>query len=373
MKPVQSLTALISLISLLLCSCNEPEPLKIGFLGSLSGRASELCISARDGVQLAIDEINAQGGLNGRQAELVVFDHQNSATKAREGVNALTDAGVVGIIGPSTSEMSQAATPAANTFKTVLISPTTSTEELSGLDDYFFRVYPTSEANALWLADYAVVTAKNQRIAILSNLSNKAFTEPWQAAFSRRVKELGGEIAITISFNSEDQKASLLELAKEIVAVEPDGILLLTNSIDAGLFSQQIRKLTDGINLYGSDWTFSGELVQYGGKSVEGFTFTTNIDMNDESVEFRAFKINFAKRFDRAPNFPSVFAYEATQLLFDALITNPSREDLPETLKNLARVQGLQDDYKLDDFGDIERAPYLNQVRGGEFVRVTIP
>ena len=373
MKFMRNFTLLSILITLLLCSCTEQEPIKVGFIGSLSGKSSELCLIARDGAQLAVEEVNAQGGLGGRQVELIVFDINNNTEKAIEGVNVLADSGVKAIIGPSTSEMAKAAAPAANNRKTVLISPTASTIELAGIDDYFFRVYPTSASNARTLADYAVTVANNQRVAILSNLANQAFVEPWQAAFAQRFKELGGEVTTTISFNSKDRKSSLLEFAQEIVATEPDGILILTNSIDAGLFSQQINKLRTGIDLYGSDWTFSGELVQYGGKSVEGFTFTTNIDMNNEAAAFKTFKSNFADRFDKEPNFPAVFSYEATQLLFDALRNNSNRLQLPETLKKLPRVKGLQANYKLDSFGDIERPPYLNQVKNGAFVTVQTP
>jgi branched-chain amino acid transport system substrate-binding protein len=373
MNAMQKTTLLSSLVALLLCSCTEQETIKIGFIGSLSGNASELCLIARDGTQLAVEELNAQGGLGGRQVELVVFDISNNREKAIEGVKALADSGVKAIIGPPTSEMAKAVTPEANKHKIVLISPTASTIELSGLDDYFFRVYPTSASNARSLAEYAATVAKNQRLAILSNLANQAFVEPWQATFSEHFKELGGEIVTTVSFNSEDRKHSLLEFAKEIIASEPDGILILTNSIDAGLFSQQVNKLRDDIDLYGSDWAFSGELVQYGGKSVEGFTFTTNIDMNNEAAAFKAFKSNFADRFDTEVNFPAVFSYEATQLIFEALRNNPNREELPETLKKLPKVKGLQANYKLDSFGDIERPPYLNQVKNGEFVSLKTP
>ena len=370
MKALRNLIASSFLSMFLLCSCTEQEPIKIGFIGSLSGQSSELSLISRDGVQLATEQINAQGGLNGRQVKLVVFDHGNSTDKVREGVEELADEGVRAIIGPPTSEMAKAATLTANEHKIVIISPTASTVELSGMDDYFFRVYPTSAGNARSLAEYAANVAGNQRIAVVSSATNKSFTEPWQEAFSQRFKELAGEITTTVDISPEGGETGLLKIAQQIVATDPQGILLLTNSIDAGLFSQQVRKLSSDIDLYGSDWTFSGELVQYGGKSVEGFTFTTNMDMQNKTPAFETFKRDFAERFDKEPNFPAVFSYEAAQLLFDALRNNLNREQLPKTLKKLPKVKGLQADYKLDSFGDIERPPYLNQVRNGEFVRI---
>ena len=360
----------LTLSTLFLCSCNEHPPLKVGFLGSMTGRASGVCLSSRDGVQFAVEAINAQGGINGRLVELAVFDDQHDEAKVREGVNYLADSGVVAIIGPITSQMSVAAVPVANTRKVVLISPTTSTVALSGLDDHFFRVYPTCEKNARALADYAVTNRGNKRLAVLADLANASFTTPWQHCFKSRLNEISGEVIKTISFNSQNKSVSFLELAQEIVAIQPDGILVLTNSIDAALFSQQISKLSNSIDLYGSDWAFSGDLVRYGGKSIEGFTFTTNVDMESDAPSFKKFKVDFTQRFDQAPKFPAVLAYEATQLLFNALRQNPDTESLPETLKKLGAIDGLQDRFQLDEHGDIERPSYINQVREGRFVKL---
>ena len=360
----------VALFTMFISACSEQLPIKIGFLGSTTGRAAGVCLSVRNGVQFAVEDINAQGGINGRQVELVVFDDQHDEAKVREGVHFLADSGVAAIIGPVTSQMSVAAVPVANERKTVLISPTTSTVILSGLDDHFFRVYPTCEKNARVLADHVVATDGNKRLAILADLANETFTTPWQHCFKGRLDEIGGEVIKTISFDSQDKSVSFLNLAREIVATRPDGILVLTNSIDAAMFSQQISKLTDGIDLYGSDWAFSGDLVRYGGKSIEGFTFTTNVDMESHAAAFNQFKVDFTKRFDAEPKFPTVLAYEATQLLFSALRQNPDPAKLPETLKKLGIINGLQDRFQLDEHGDVDRPSYINQVREGRFVRL---
>lgn len=363
---------IISLVltTLFIYACGEQPPVKIGFLGSTTGRAAGVCLSARNGVQLAVESVNAQGGINDRQVELVTFDDQHDEARVREGVNFLADSGVVAIIGPVTSQMSVAAVPEANARKMVLISPTTSTAALSGLDDHFFRIYPTCSKNARVLADQAVTINGNKRLAILADLANETFTTPWQHCFKSRLGEIGGEVIKTVSFNSRDKDISLLEYAREIIANKPDGILVLTNSVDAALFSQQISKLTDGIDLYGSDWAFSGDLVRYGGKSIEGFTFTTNVDMESDAASFKKFKANFTQRFDDEPKFPSVLAYEATQLLINALRQNPDPNSLPVTLKNMGVVNGLQDRFQLDKHGDVERPSYINQVQKGRFVRL---
>jgi branched-chain amino acid transport system substrate-binding protein len=83
MNAVRNRAVLTILFILLLCSCSEQEPIKAGFIGSLSGKSSELCLNARDGAQMVAREVNGEGGLGGRQVEFVVFDVSNSTEKTQ--------------------------------------------------------------------------------------------------------------------------------------------------------------------------------------------------------------------------------------------------------------------------------------------------
>ena len=84
----------------------------------------------------------------------------------------------------------------------------------------------------------------------------------------------------------------------------------------------------------------------------------------------KKFKVDFTQRFDDEPKFPSVLAYEATQLLLKALQQNPDPNSLTETLKNMGVMEGLQDSFQLDKHGDVDRPSYINQVQKGRFVRL---
>jgi len=361
----------ILLILALLYACSEQPPIKIGFIGSISGRASELSQAARDGVILAIEKTNQSGGLLGRKVELVVFDDQHDKDQAREGMNALADAGVVGIIGAITSQMAIAAAPEANKRNIVLISPTASTLELEKIKDHFFRTISTCEANARRLAKYAREELGITKVAILKDLSNNAFTDPWQTCFADQFVLEHGEVVAQRTYNSLVQNVSFLDLAEQLLAAEPEAILILSNSIDAALFSQQVDKLGKNIQMLGSDWAFTGNLVQYGGRSVEGFISTTNLNMDSADPTFQAFKKSYTTRFGVPPKFPSVLAYEATQVLFAGLSKNPNPSELDKTLASIGPVKGLQGDLLLDSYGDIKRTTHINAVRDGAFVFIS--
>jgi branched-chain amino acid transport system substrate-binding protein len=265
--------------------------------------------------------------------------------------------------------MSVAAVPVANQRKMPLISPTTSTVELTDIKDHFFRTISACDINARNLATYARQELKVERLSIVMDLSNIAFTSPWEHCFKEQFKELGGEIASEVSYISLRQDFSFNDLAEQAILSEPDSILILANSTDAALFSQQITKLqVDDIRLLGSDWSFSGDLIRYGGKSVEGFTFTTSLNLEDSSPEFKTFKDHFVERFGLEPKFPSTLAYEATSVLIKALRNTSDFNNLNLTLETIGSVQALQGTITLNKFGDTSRPTYINQVKNGDFV-----
>lgn len=356
------------LVTGIIAGCGEQETIKVGFVGSLSGRAAAVSQASRDGVILAIEDTNQAGGINGRQLELITYDDQHDKDKITEGINFLADAGAVAIIGPITSQMTVAAVPVANQRKIPLISPTTSTDALSGTKDHFFRTISACRINARNLATYAREELNVQRLAILKDLSNSAFTTPWQDCFKEKFIELGGHVVSEVNYTSMNQDFSFHALAEEIIESEPDSILTLASSIDAAMFSQQVYKHRQDIQLLGSDWAFSGELIRYGGKTVEEFTFTTNVNLEDNSPRFKNFKERFIKRFGAEPKFPSTLAYEATSVLFEAIRQNPGAKNLSATLEKIGHIQGLQGTISLDHFGDIIRPTYINKVQDGGFV-----
>ena len=165
------------LISLIVFGCGDNEPIKIGFVAGITGRTSELGISERAGVMLAVAEVNASGGIKGRPIELIVKDDQNDTKTALEVDQELIERGVVAIIGHATSTMTKAVVPLVNQSKILMISPTASTTDLSGMDDFLIRITPLSDAEMSALAELA-----NNRdiktIAIIYDFSNKSLYQP---------------------------------------------------------------------------------------------------------------------------------------------------------------------------------------------------
>ena len=346
-------------------SCSEQKPIKIGFVGGLSGRVADLGIGGRDGALLAVEHWNQNGGVNGRAVQLLVRDDQQDAETARKIVNQLLGEGVVAIIGHMTSSMSVTTVPLINATQIPMISPTTTTTALEGLDDYFFRVISSTTSYADKNARYQYETLGHRRIAAVLDTSNRAYTESWINGFEKSFESLGGEPVIKTEFRSSPE-VDLAAVAREVLSSQPDGILILANSLDAALLCQQVRKLDSEVGLSTSEWAATERLVELGGRAVEGILISQFFDRDDLSSRYQEFKRAYIERYTREPGFAGVAAYDAVHATLSAL-ARQSNGGLKQAILSQATFEGVQGAIKMDQFGDSVRKTYLTTVYNGKF------
>jgi branched-chain amino acid transport system substrate-binding protein len=347
-------------------SCNEEPPLKIGFVGGLTGRVADLGVAGRDGVLLAVEEKNQSGGIAGRKVELIVKDDRQDAGSAKQVIRELIKEDVVAIIGPMTSSMAVATQSLVNADRIVTVSPTATTDQLSGQDDYFMRVTAPLSNKAEKLAEHVANKLNLKNIAVISDVSNRAYTGAWLNYFTSALQENGGQISLVEEFTSQPN-VHFLPIAKRILKTEPNGILLLSNAIDTALLSQQIRKLKSAAVLFSTEWAFTTDLISFGGRTVNGMTTFLSFNTDSQKVRYLAFKERFTKRFGYIPSFATVLAYDAASFLFAGLEKNPSRSNLKETLLNLGQFPGLQSNITVDKYGDVEREAFMTVIENGQF------
>ena len=357
------------ILGLVLSACSPPEPILIGFVGGTSGRAADLGVAGRDSVQLAIEERNQGGGISGRRLQLIVKDDEQDPEVARRVVQELINEGVAAIIGPMTSAMGAAVAPIADQAKILLVSPTVTTEELSGKDDHFFRVSSTTREFARRTALYQLKTNRMRRVAAVYDLGNRAFSENWLKNFTEAFAQ-GGQVVLTLGFQVGND-TTFLSIAQELLADDVDGVLIIANSMDSALLCQQIRKLDARIPIVLSDWGGTERLLELGGKAVEGVNVVQTFDRNSSAPRYQAFRQTYLERFHREPGFPGVYSYDATTVVLDALSQRQGEQSLKETVLAVRTFEGLQSSFSFDDYGDVKR-PHISIgiVRDGHFLVV---
>ncbi|MHC1743652.1 MAG: ABC transporter substrate-binding protein [Syntrophobacteraceae bacterium] len=364
-------TRLLLTVAFIFCvalwGCKPGEPIRIGFVAGISGRVADLGVTGRDAAQLAVEQCNQTGGISGRKIMLLIKDDQQQPELAKRAVRELIAEGVSAIVGPMTSDMGIAIAPIVSEARVLMVSPTVTTEALTGIDDCFFRVTTTSREFATRNADYQLKTNRMRRVAAAYDLGNKSFTENWLRNFRNAFAEGGGEILGSLGFEVGNDTV-FLQIAKDLLALRPDGVVIVANSMDSALLCQQIRKLDDSIPITLADWGATERLLELGGKAVEGVTVVQTFDRASTHPGYLTLRQAYLDRFHREPGFAGVHTYDAVNVVLHALSKQESGQSLKETLLTIREFDGLQGAFSFDDFGDVRRPlSSMSIVRDGQF------
>jgi branched-chain amino acid transport system substrate-binding protein len=302
---------------------------------------------------LAVEAINAAGGVAGRPLELVVRDDRGTLEGAAAADRELIEAGVVAIIGHMSSGQTLAGISVTQKAGVVLFSPAASTPLLSGKDDLFFRITPTNLDQAAGLAQHIYQERKLGRIAVVYDTDNAAYTESYAGAFAQALGPLGGAIVKQITFSAA-ANPDLTQLAADLQAANPDGLLIIASAINTAFIAQRVRLNNWNVPLFSSAWAQTEALIQNGGQAVEGLEIVIAYDANSQAPAFQTFKASYEKRFGRAPTFAAGEAYETVQVLAAALQkTGGQAWGLPQALLQTKNFPVLTGAVSLDDYGDV--------------------
>lgn len=350
-RPVRVLGTVAAAVSCLWLAwhpgCAKPEPVRIGFVGGLSGRIADLGISGRDGALLAVEERNRAGGVLGRPLELVVRSDEQDADTARRVVRELAGLGAVAVVGHMTSSMSVATLPLADELRIPFVSPTTTTTDLEGRDDYFLRVTATTREYTARMARHLRRARGLAAVSVIHDAGNRSFTESWITHFTREFSDLGGRVVRDVSFTSA-QGVRFEELARSALAEPVDGVVLVASAMDSAMLAQQIRKLGSAVALASSEWAGTEQLLDLGGASVEGMVVSQFFDRASTRPRYLAFRDAYRARFGSEPGFASVNAYDATNVIFEAFAARAAGEELREAMLRIATFDALQGPLTID-------------------------
>jgi branched-chain amino acid transport system substrate-binding protein len=345
-------------------SCREKEPLKIGFLGTLTGSFSDIGIVSRNAVTLAFEEVNQSGGIGGRPLELVVKDDMGDKDIAAAMVEELLKGGINIILGPTTSSIALSIIPFFSEEDLLFISSTVSTTELDNIDDNHLK-FTTVSSRSQKLTNLLIDIEGINQVVFLNDLSNDSFARGYVKTFTPFFEKRGGTVLPTIDYEI-DHDTSYYEIALEIYKLKPQGVIFLGDNRNSGLVCQQLAKL--GYKGFLSSNAMTNDLILHGGSSVEGLMMISTYDPNNKAKEFLDLQANYRSRFGQDMNFAVKRNYEAARGLIDILRDNPGKTD-SEYLKSafLEKNQffGVQGDLEMNEYGDVERPMYMFIINNG--------
>jgi len=369
-------TGLITIFLMLvasLSSCGPPTPILIGLAVELTGKQADVGINIRDAALLAVNDINQQGGVLGHPLKLLIRDDQGNPDIARQVDDTLVQDGALAIIGHYTSGQTAAVFAQMNLAGKVLISPSASSTDFTGKADYFFRLTPDNDFITRALADYIYETRGVRHLAGVYDLNNLSYSSTFWGLIRYQFEKRGGKISTVIPFKSGE--TDLSDLVQKIKTSGADGFLIVASAVDTAMISQYARQAGLDVPRFAASWAQTDQLLEKGGRAVEGLVLCTTNNPNDTSAPYLKFVKQFNDKYGRSPFFATTQAYETVLVLAHALEqTGGMEQGLPAALSTIKNFQGVQGTISFDEFGDVSRAVYIIQVKGGRFVTLkTIP
>ncbi len=302
---------------LLSATLSAQETIKLGEFASLTGKEATYGQNAHKGTLLAIEEVNAAGGVLGRQLELLTEDDQSKPGEAATVVKKLISREkVVAVLGEITSGRTLEAAPICQAAKVPLVSPGATATQVTAKGDYIFRVCFIDEFQGTVMAKFARETLQLNRVAILSSVSS-AQSVGLAKYFRERFTSDGGTVVLEQKYGEGDK-----DFRAQLTAIKAgnvEGVFVPGYYAEAALIARQARDLGLAVHFMGVDGWESPELVAVGGAAVEGAYLSTHYSPENKSAHVSAFNERFRARWGLDTNALSALGYDSAMVLIDAI------------------------------------------------------
>ena len=318
-RTLLSLGLIASLLFALACQPggSAGDKVRIGVFMSLTGDTANFGISSTNGIKMAADEVNAAGGINGKQIELLVQDDRSDASEAATIVTKfVTQDQVHAILGEVASSRSIAAAPIAQNAKIPMLTPSSTNPEVTRKGAYIFRSCFIDPVQGAAIAQFGAKSLNAKRGALMVDRK-----QDYSTGLEKVIKEvftkLGGQIVVTQSYQSGDQDFNAQ--ITDIKGANPDVIFVPGYYGDVALFAKQARDKGVTVPLVGGDGWDSPSLYQIGGAALNGSYFSNHYSPDDAAPNVQKFVSDYKARYNTIPDALAATAYDAARIMFDAI------------------------------------------------------
>lgn len=338
----------------------DTGPLKIGFMAPLSGDAAAYGEPVRNAMTLAVEEINAAGGIDGRQVEVIYEDSKCDGKSAATAAQKLVSVDKVRyIVGPVCSGEAFSALPVTSEAKVLMLSPGSSAPKLAGMSPYFMRTYPNDNITGVALAQELAKSYKTTAIITESTDYGLGI----KGVYVAEAEKLGMRVVAQEDFTTgtSDFRTVLTRVKEtnpQIIFINPQ------TSANLVRIARQAREI--GITAPFATVVFNDPETVSSGSAVEGVLLVGTPGLSSES-----FKSVYTARFgSSAYEFFAGATYDNVYLIKQAIeAVGDDTEKVQNYLHNLERYDGTLGSYRFDQSGDIVGLPsVVQQIVNGALV-----
>ena len=344
------------------------DTIKIGEVGSMTGSEATFGVSTHEGIQLAIKEQNAKGGIKGKKVELISLDDQGKPEEAAIATTKLISQDkVTAILGEVSSSRSLAMAPIAQQNKIPMVSPSSTNPKVTEVGDYIFRVCFIDPFQGAVMAKFAAETLKVKKVAILRDVKSD-YSVGLSDYFTAAFKKSGGEIVVDQSYSSGE--VDFNSQLTSIRAKKPDAIFVPGYYTEVGLIAKQARKLGIKVPLMGGDGWDSDKLYEIGGKALNNTFFSNHYSKDDQAPAVQNFVKNYKSAYNRSPDGLAAMGYDAAVILFAAIekTKTGTNAEIRAELAKIKEFQAVTGQITIDEKRNASKPAVVLEVKDGKFL-----
>lgn len=309
-------------IGFLFASCRENHEksaavYRIGAVLPMTGAQASFGVSAKKGLELAIERLNAEKGILGKSVELIALDDRSLSEEAALAVTKLiTQDKVDVVIGEIASSRSLAMAPIAQNFGVPMISPGATNPGVTQVGNFIFRVCFIDPFQGKVMAQFSSKSLKMKKVAVLDDMKSD-YSVGLSQFFIEEFKRLGGTVVAHQNYGTGD-----IDFKSQLTAIKsknPQGIFVPGSYLEVGMIARQARELGIDVPLLGGDDWDSPRLLEIASEALEGSYFSNHFSEEDQSRGVQDFIKRYKEKFAVSPDGLSVLAFDSVGILVDAI------------------------------------------------------
>ncbi len=365
MKKFLAVMSVVLLMATLFVSCSKSESsseeIKVGFVGPLTGDYANYGTLCKQSVEMAIEEINAKGGVSGKQIKLYAEDSEGDSQKALAATEKLSSSDkVCAIIGPILTGETFSVAERVQQEGLVIITPSASHKDITAIGDYIWRTTPSDGLQGVVAGKYWSQVLGYKKLAVL--YAKNDYSQGLYESMAESFKEEGGEIVATETFmvGDKDFKTQLTKLKN----TDAEAIYIPDYTTEMAQILEQASQLQVNKPFLSGDGFLSEEIYTLAGQYTDGVVYTASAQV-EESNSAKEFKEKYTAKYGVGPDSFATNAYDATYILASVIEkVGTDRKAIKEGMKEVKDFVGVNGVINFDEQGDLVAYQGIYEVHG---------
>ena len=356
---------LAGLSILLISGCAKDETITFGAVLPLTGPYEIYGQSIRKGVEAAVDEIQSMEDYP-YQIEITIVDSEGDPEKAKTLLDELYDSGVFAVVGGVTTAEALAMVAEADRSERVLISPSASSPELTGISRNFYRVFPSDSREGTTMGNFAARKLQIENVVIITK--EDPFARGIQEVFKTEFERNGGTVTEVIEY--PEGAADFSGFIDRVMTLSPQAVYVAAYADDTAKLIKALRERNfEGNILTTAAFALPEVIEQVGADAEKVFLTRAVFEADSEEPHIKEFVDGYRDKYGLSPDLYAAHGFDSRMVLAEGLVeTGPFPRDLWKGVRGIRDYAGVTGTIQFDEKGDAQKFPRVYVVEDGDLV-----